>query len=84
MQWVLDNWLLILLVVGMIVMHFGHGMHGGKGGHGAGNSKGHGEAKEAESELEAEPAPPLATATGNSKIPKISSIGEKVKNPDVL
>jgi len=32
MQWLLDNWLLLLLGVGMIAMHlFGHGGHGDKG-----------------------------------------------------
>jgi hypothetical protein len=41
MQWVLDNWLLVLLVGGMIAMHLGHGKHGGKGGHGAGEARGH-------------------------------------------
>ncbi len=36
MQWIIDNWLLILFGGGMIAMHlFGHGHgHGGHGGHG--------------------------------------------------
>lgn len=35
MQWVLDNWVWLLLGGGMIAMHlFGHGSHGGHGGHG--------------------------------------------------
>lgn len=34
MQWITENWLLILLGGGMVAMHlFGHGKHGGKGGH---------------------------------------------------
>lgn len=34
MQWILDNWILVLFGGGMIAMHmFGHG-HGGHGGHG--------------------------------------------------
>lgn len=37
MEWVLDNWFLLLFGGGMIAMHmFGHGGHGksgGKGGH---------------------------------------------------
>lgn len=33
MQWIIDNWLTVLLIVGMLAMHmFGHG-HGGHGGH---------------------------------------------------
>jgi hypothetical protein len=36
MQWVVENWIWILLGVGMIAMHlFGHGGHGRRGGHGA-------------------------------------------------
>jgi len=31
MQWIADNWLLIALIVAMIVMHLGHGKHGGGG-----------------------------------------------------
>lgn len=34
MQWIIDNWLTLVLVGGMLAMHlFGHG-HGGHGGHG--------------------------------------------------
>lgn len=34
MQWLIDNWFLVLLLGGMGAMHlFGHG-HGGHGGHG--------------------------------------------------
>jgi|Deesub1362A_J573_1020465.scaffolds.fasta_scaffold56323_2 hypothetical protein len=34
MQWIIDNWLTVVLIVGMLAMHmFGHG-HGGHGGHG--------------------------------------------------
>lgn len=40
MQWVVDNWLILLLVGGMLAMHLfghGHGGHGGgRGGHGRG------------------------------------------------
>lgn len=35
MQWLADNWFLVLFGGGMIVMHlFGHGHGGGHGGHG--------------------------------------------------
>jgi hypothetical protein len=35
MQWITENWILLLLGGGMLVMHmFGHGKHGGHGGHG--------------------------------------------------
>ncbi len=35
MQWLLDNWILVLFGGGMIAMHlFGHGKHGKHGGHG--------------------------------------------------
>ena len=38
MQWLLDNWIIVLLVGGMIGMHlFGHGGHGG--GHRRGKHK---------------------------------------------
>ncbi len=34
MQWIAENWVLLLVAGGMIAMHlFGHG-HGGHGGHG--------------------------------------------------
>lgn len=41
MQWLLDNWIIVLLAGGMIGMHlFGHGGHGGHGGgHGRGKHK---------------------------------------------
>ena len=38
MQWLLDNWILVLFGVGMLAMHLfghGHGGHGGKKGDGA-------------------------------------------------
>lgn len=39
MQWIVDNWLILLLLGGMLAMHlFGHG-HGGHGGHGRGGKK---------------------------------------------
>lgn len=39
MQWLLDNWVVVLLGGGMIAMHlFGHG----HGGHGGGKGGGHG------------------------------------------
>tara|TARA_R110002096_G_scaffold22170_12_gene71650 strand:+ start:15274 stop:15444 length:171 start_codon:yes stop_codon:yes gene_type:complete len=39
MQWLIDNWVLTLLFVGMGAMHlFGHG-HGGHGGHGKKDKK---------------------------------------------
>jgi len=34
MQWLAENWVIALLIVGFIAMHFGHG-HGGHGGHGS-------------------------------------------------
>jgi hypothetical protein len=34
MQWITDNWLILLFGGGMIAMHlFGHGGHGGHGKH---------------------------------------------------
>lgn len=34
MEWISQNWVWVLLVVGMIAMHlFGHGGHRGHGGH---------------------------------------------------
>ncbi len=37
MQWIVDNWLVLLLGGGMVAMHlFGHG-HGSHGGHGRGD-----------------------------------------------
>ncbi len=34
MEWFSQNWVWLLFVVGMLVMHmFGHGGHGGHGGH---------------------------------------------------
>ena len=39
MEWISQNWVWVLLVVGMIAMHlFGHGGHGGHGGHDHGKS----------------------------------------------
>ena len=39
MQWIFDNWLILLLVGGIMAMHlFGHG-HGGHGGHGWGGRR---------------------------------------------
>ena len=33
MQWLSENWLFVLIAVGMVAMHlFGHGGHGGHGG----------------------------------------------------
>ncbi len=83
MQWILDNWLLVLLVGGMIVMHLGHGMHGGKGGHGADKDADRGARKktvknvtaatqkETQNEPEARPASASKSVTGTSKIPTI-------------
>lgn len=41
MQWITENWIMLLLVGGMIAMHlFGHGHgHGGHGGHGKQKTK---------------------------------------------
>lgn len=34
MQWFSENWIFVVVVVGMVAMHlFGHGGHGGHGGH---------------------------------------------------
>ena len=39
MEWISQNWVWVLFVVGMIAMHlFGHGGHGGHGGHDDGKS----------------------------------------------
>lgn len=44
MQWVIENWILVLVGGGMLAMHlFGHG-HGNKGGH----KKDHGSGKKHE------------------------------------
>lgn len=33
MEWLSENWVFLLVVVGMVAMHlFGHGGHGGHGG----------------------------------------------------
>ena len=37
MQWIFDNWLLVLLIGGFVAMHLFHGH-----GHGRGNGNGHG------------------------------------------
>lgn len=47
MQWILNNWLILALVGGMLFMHFsGHGCGGhsghGRGGHGHGHGGGSG------------------------------------------
>ena len=56
MQWVIENWILLLVGGGFVAMHlFGHS-HGQKGGH---KSKDHGSGKKHE-------APDLKT-TGRSK-----------------
>lgn len=58
MQWVLDNWIWILLGGGMIAMHmFGHGGHGGHG-------KSHNEAPQADGKAEADP--PATTSAGRN------------------
>ncbi len=84
MQWILDNWLLVLLVGGMIAMHLGHGMHGGKDGHGAdkdadrvarkktGKNAAAATKKETQNEPEATPASASKPVTGKSKIPTIN------------
>ena len=41
MEWLTQNWVLMLLFGGMVAMHmFGHGRHGGHGGHGGGSDGG--------------------------------------------
>tara|TARA_R110002073_G_scaffold20605_1_gene73524 strand:+ start:11 stop:202 length:192 start_codon:yes stop_codon:yes gene_type:complete len=47
MQWIIENWLLVLVGAALIGMHlFGHGhSHGRKGGH---DTAGHGAPKKAE------------------------------------
>jgi len=58
MQWVLDNWVWLLLGGGMIAMHlFGHGGHGS---HGKNRNTG------SQSEPESQPSPPPA-AGGTEK-----------------
>jgi len=40
MEWLLQNWIWVLLFAGFIAMHmFGHGGHGGHGKHGNGHSE---------------------------------------------
>jgi hypothetical protein len=35
MEWLSENWVFLLVVVGMVLMHlFGHSGHGGHAGHG--------------------------------------------------
>ncbi len=54
MEWVLDNWFLLLFGGGMIAMHlFGHGGHGGHGGHASRKSQ----ATEAEPDGKPDAAP---------------------------
>ena len=59
MQWVLDNWVWLLLGGGMIAMHlFGHGGHGGRGSHGKNRNSG------SQSDPESRPSPsPAAGGT---------------------
>lgn len=43
MQWLSENWVFVLVSVGMIVMHvFGHGGHGGHGSRRDDDSQGSG------------------------------------------
>ena len=60
MEWVLDNWFLLLFGGGMIAMHmFGHG-HGGHGGGGGGGGCGGQRKDAAKAEPTAETiAPPI-------------------------
>jgi hypothetical protein len=32
MEWLSENWVFLLVFVGMVLMHLGHGGHGGHGG----------------------------------------------------
>ncbi len=35
MEWIMENWFSVLILIIFIAIHiFGHGMHGGHGGHG--------------------------------------------------
>lgn len=67
MQWILDNWLIILLFGGMAAMHlFGHG-HGGHSGHGQGGGCGGGVKRSdpgTARSAEPVPAPPPQEETG--------------------
>lgn len=55
MQWLADNWIVVLLVGGMAAMHlFGHGGHGGHGGAGRGGGHRHGRPDDDNAETEAE------------------------------
>ena len=61
MEWILDNWLLLLLGGGMIAMHLfghGHGAHGGGGGGGHGGGGKHKDAAKAEPSADVS-APPV-------------------------
>lgn len=53
MQWVLDNWFILLLVVGMVAMHlFGHG----HGGHGRGSHR-HGGRRDRDADPQSDGSP---------------------------
>ncbi len=57
MQWVLDNWVWILLGGGMLAMHlFGHGGHGG-----------HGKNRDADSRAEPRPQVNPPSAAGGAE-----------------
>lgn len=65
MQWITENWLLILLAGGMIAMHlFGHGKHGGKGGHS------HRSARKPEKKVEPELSDTVIPKSGRKKSTK--------------
>jgi len=60
-----QNWLLILLAVGMVGMHlFGHRGHGGHGGHGG--QRGHGGH---DGRLAPKDAPPKSPGAGSGEVP---------------
>lgn len=48
MEWLGQNWVWVLFIIGFVAMHlFGHGGHGGHSGHG-GSGGGHGDDKSRE------------------------------------
>ena len=56
MDWLLANWLSILLGIAFVAMHmFMHGGHGGHGGHGSGRNDGEGDGKGSPAELKKVP-----------------------------
>lgn len=68
MAWLAENWLLVLLLGGMVAMHMfghGHGGHGGhkKGGHNHGPTDARHDAQDDTPDTQTEPEPERETET---------------------